>query len=155
MKKAFLFFSILASFLHMSIPLSAQNQAKLTMSFNDEALISVFQRLENHSDYKFVYDNEEVSKYKVTLDVTNATVPSIVEQALRTTNLKYTITDNLIKVMMRSASTNGLQKPEGQKKQTIKGYVYEKETYSSFCRLKSVMPFDLYTCFAHSRYLQH
>lgn len=33
MKKAFLFFSILASFLHMSIPLSAQNQAKLTMSF--------------------------------------------------------------------------------------------------------------------------
>ena len=29
------------------------------------------------------------------------------------------------------------------------------ETYSSFCRLKSVMPFDIYTCFAHSRYLQH
>lgn len=128
MKKTFLFFSILASFLLMSIPLSAQSQAKLTMSFNDEALISVFQRLESHSDYKFVYDNEEVSKYKVTLDVTNVTVPSIVEQALRTTNLKYTIAGKLIKVMTRSASTNGLQKPEGQKKQTIKGYVYEKDT---------------------------
>lgn len=128
MKKTFLFFSILASFLLMSIPLSAQSQAKLTMSFNDEALISVFQRLESHSDYKFVYDNEEVSKYKVTLDVTNVTVPSIVEQALRTTNLKYTIAGKLIKVMTRSASTNGLQKPEGQKKQTIKGHVYERDT---------------------------
>lgn len=128
MKKTFLFFSILASFLLMSIPLSAQSQAKLTMSFNDEALISIFQRLESHSDYKFVYDNEEVSKYKVTLDVTNATVPSIVDQALRNTNLKYTVAGKLIKVMTRSASTNGLQNPEGQKKQTIKGYVYEKDT---------------------------
>lgn len=108
MKKTFLFFSILASFLLMSIPLSAQSQAKLTMSFNDEALISIFQRLESHSDYKFVYDNDEVSKYKVTLDVTNATVPSIVDQALRNTNLKYTVAGKLIKVMTRSASTNGL-----------------------------------------------
>ena len=31
----------------------------------------------------------------------------------------------------------------------------KNSTYSSFCRLKSVMPFDIYTCFAHSRYLQH
>ena len=28
-------------------------------------------------------------------------------------------------------------------------------TYSSFCRLKSIMPFDIYSCFAHPRYLQH
>jgi len=34
--------------------------------------------------------------------------------------------------------------------------LYDKKlTYSSFCRLKSVIPFDIYTCFAHSRYLQH
>ena len=35
------------------------------------------------------------------------------------------------------------------------GQQLELLTYSSFCRLKSVMPFDIYTCFAHSRYLQH
>ena len=39
--------------------------------------------------------------------------------------------------------------------QDIRKHVLRNETYSSFCRLKSVMPFDIYTCFAHSRYLQH
>ncbi|EFA44053.1 hypothetical protein HMPREF0645_1578 [Hallella bergensis DSM 17361] len=28
---------------------------------------------------------------------------------------------------------------------------FRNETYSSFCRLKSVIPFDIYSCFAHSR----
>ena len=39
---------------------------------------------------------------------------------------------------------------QGQTYQEVTS-IMKKETYSSFCRLKSVIPFDIYSCFAHSR----
>lgn len=54
-----------------SLPLHAQNDVGLTMTFRNESLISVFQRLEGASSYKFLFNYDEVAKYKVTLDVNN------------------------------------------------------------------------------------
>ena len=128
MKKAFLLLFLLASSIVISFPACAQNGSAITMNVKNKALASVLQLLEDKSNYKILYDESDVEKYTVTLDVANATVFSILDLALSKTELKYTVDGNIINVERNNRSVVAHNSTTGVEEQSVKGYVFDKDT---------------------------
>lgn len=128
MKKAFLLLFLLASSIVISFPACAQNGSAITMNAKNKALASVLQLLEDKSNYKILYDKSDVEKYTVTLDVANATVFSVLDQALSKTELKYTVDGNIINIERNKQSVVTHNSTTGVEEQSVKGYVFDKDT---------------------------
>lgn len=111
----------------VSLPVMAQNDVGLTMQFRNEPLVSVFNRLEASSPYKFLFTYEDVADRRVNFKVSNSTVFEILDYALRGTGLGYGVDGKFISVTKRRVATDG-QKPAKERMQTVGGYVLEKET---------------------------
>ena len=74
MKRTLLLLTLVVAMVCSSLSLHAQNDVGLTITFRNEPLVSVFQRLEGATPYKFLFNYDEVSKYNVTLSVNNTRV---------------------------------------------------------------------------------
>lgn len=81
----------------------------LTITFRNEPLVSVFQRLEGATPYKFLFNYDEVSKYNVTLSVNNASALEVLRQALANTDLGFTVDGKFVNIVRYPDST---QKPD-------------------------------------------
>lgn len=123
MRKFKVLLLLLSLCLPFSVQVSAQDDAKLTMTFQGEQLIEVLNTLEKNSSYKFLYDYEEVGKYRVNGAVQRAPLVDIVKYILRGTPLTYKVDGQFISI---SDENQTKEKPSGMK--NIGGYVYEKET---------------------------
>lgn len=80
MRKTRLFIFLLACLI--AIPMAAQT-GKVTMTFKNESLPSVFKRLEKATDYKFLFAYEDVGKFTVNGEVKNATIQETMSYVLR------------------------------------------------------------------------
>lgn len=107
-----------------SLPLYAQ-KVGLTMSFRNEPLVSVFQRLEDASSYKFLFTYDDVNKYSVNFRASNATALQILDKALENTNLTYKVDGKFINIVKRHDQT----KQNSQQLQSVGGYVFDKKTH--------------------------
>ena len=81
MKRTLLLLTLVVAMVCSSLSLHAQNDVGLTITFRNEPLVSVFQRLEGATPYKFLFNYDEVSKYNVTLSVNNASALEVLRQA--------------------------------------------------------------------------
>ncbi len=93
---------------------------RITMEFKDEQLSSIFKRLEKISKYKVLFTYEDISAYKATGKVKNATI----EQTL-----KVIIGDKLLKYYIDGQFVNVTKKVVGGGKvaASVKGVVYDAE----------------------------
>lgn len=107
-----------------SLPLSAQ-KVGLTMTFHNEPLTAVFQRLEDASSYKFLFTYDDVNKYSVNFRASNATVLQILTKALENTNLTYKVDGKFINIVKQHAQPA----PSSSQIQTVGGYVLDKKTH--------------------------
>ena len=107
-----------------SLPLSAQ-KVGLTMTFHNEPLTAVFQRLEDASSYKFLFTYDDVNKYSVNFRASNATVLQILTKALENTNLTYKVDGKFINIVKQHAQPA----QSSSQIQTVGGYVFDKKTH--------------------------
>lgn len=99
----------------MALPALAQT-SKVTMTFKNESLPSVFKRLEKATDYKFLFAYEDVGNYSVNGEVKNATIQETMNYVLRDKPLSYTVEGKIVNVQSANEKKSGRMR-------TIKGYV--------------------------------
>ena len=104
MQRILLSLMLLASSV-LSSPMLAQDK-KLSVSFNDDALSEVFKKLEAVSDYHFVVDCD-VSPYRVTGNLKNETLFTILNYALSGTPIGYSVSGKQITVVHKAAQDHG------------------------------------------------
>ena len=108
----------------VGLPLAAQDgEVRLTMSFDDEPLPAVFLRLEQSSNYRFLFTYDDVNPYKVTGKVNNARFFEIVDYVLRDKPLTYKVEGKFINITLKEdAPSDG-----SGKMQTVGGHVYDEK----------------------------
>lgn len=108
----------------VGLPLAAQDgEVRLTMSFDDEPLPAVFLRLEQSSNYRFLFTYDDVNPYKVTGKVNNARFFEIVDYVLRDKPLSYKVEGKFINITLKDdapSNSNGNM-------QTVGGHVYDEK----------------------------
>lgn len=104
MQRILLSLMLLASSV-LSSPMLAQDK-KFSVSFNDDALSEVFKKLEAVSDYHFVVDCD-VSPYRVTGNLKNETLFTILNYALSGTPIGYSVSGKQITVVHKAAQDHG------------------------------------------------
>lgn len=119
-----LIFSFCISFSYATVSMNGDSvievNQKESISINEElSLKELFKVIENQTDYSFFYNSnlKELSN-RVTINLSNATVNVILEQAFKNLNIEYTINDNDILVRQKEANTQ-------QQTKTIGGIVYD------------------------------
>ena len=74
----------------------AQN-AGINIKLTDKPLSAFIQSIEQQTDFKFFYEQQQVDvKQHVTVNVRNASINAALEQALRNTNIAYSISEKRI-----------------------------------------------------------
>jgi TonB-linked SusC/RagA family outer membrane protein len=78
--------------------LSAQkaNKQNITMEAKNEAMASVFKRLEKVSPYKVLFTYRDIENYKVTLKVKNASIDRFMQAAIGNRPLTYKVDGNIV-----------------------------------------------------------
>ena len=108
-----------------ALPLWAQNGVRLSMTFRNEPLPSALLRLEQSSSYKFLFTYEDVSEYRVSGTVKDATFFQIVDFVLRNKPLHYTVNGKFVNIVKGRKEAD---KAEAGQMQTVGGYVYDAKT---------------------------
>ena len=96
MMKWSLFFFFL-SIIQVSALNSYSQQTRLTLKFNQASLESVLNKIEDESEFYFLYNQDFVdTKQVVNLDVKSEKIESVLNALLSGTNIRYTISDRQI-----------------------------------------------------------
>lgn len=117
-----LIFSLLPFLGTPSLQAQTSDEARLTMTFQNEELLKALDKLEKNSKYKLLYDYQEVSKYKVDAILDKLTVPEILRLILATTPLKAEVKGKFIII------TDPINKEKTSSMKSIGRYVLDKET---------------------------
>ncbi len=108
-----------------SLPMLAENDVRLSMTFRNEPLPSVFLRLERNSSYKFLFTYDDANEYCVNGTVKNATLLQIVDYALKGKPFHYTVNGKFINIVKNKKVAD---KSDDIKMRTVGGYVYDEKT---------------------------
>ena len=115
------FFFAMAVLILSVIQAGAQDKStRLTMTFQNESLPSVFIRLEKSSAYKFLFTYDDVQNYKVNGTVKNAKFLEIVDFVLKNKPLSYKVDGKFITVTLRNS------KQKSNKQLSYGGYVKDQ-----------------------------
>lgn len=99
-------------------------EARIDLSMSDVSLSDVFQRIEQLTDYMFVYKSEDVLRAgKVNVNVRQTMVKDILTDCLRNTGLEYIFKDNVI--VIQRGDKNNLD--EEKRNVTIRGKVFDNQ----------------------------
>lgn len=128
MKRTLLLLTLVLTMVCSSLSLHAQNDVGLTMTFRNESLISVFQRLEGSSSYKFLFNYDDVAKYNVTLHVDNTSALEVLRLALADTDLGFTVDGKLVNIVKYPNPEHKKAQADSKAMQAVGGYVVEKGT---------------------------
>ena len=101
---------------------SYSQSAKLNLKLENGSLESLFEKIEDISDYYFFYKNDEVKLEKtVNAEVSGKTIEQVLDKVLEGTNLAYEVMDRYIVVSLK---TDLLQIP-GQQIEGVTGTVMD------------------------------
>ncbi|QIA09150.1 TonB-dependent receptor [Draconibacterium halophilum] len=106
-------------------------QTKFTMNFENITVEQVFQKVEDNSEFIFLYSEQSVDLTReVTVSVTNKTVSDILDQLFEGTQNYYEINDRQISILEKKVETTPLNKTipevkdkEQEQKKSISGKV--------------------------------
>lgn len=108
------FFVVAALFLLIAQPAKAQsnNQTKIDVDFNNIPLKQALDFLQKKSTYNFVYSEEMLSPYKVSLNAKGITVQAAVEKILSKTALDCLVKDNKIIIRKKISTSPATSAPK-------------------------------------------
>jgi TonB-linked SusC/RagA family outer membrane protein len=69
-------------------------KAKLTISENDAPIIEIIKKIEQQTDFRFLYRNETVENKTVSINVRNSTIVKVLDKISGEADIKYAILDN-------------------------------------------------------------
>ncbi len=99
---------------------------KLNFSLNEATLNHAFKQIEAQSEFKFIYNNEDVDQFQnVNADFESAEIEDVLDALLKDTKLDYRFENDLIIIYTNDKKTE--PKPSQQEKITIKGSVVDKD----------------------------
>ena len=109
---------------------SAYNQnAKLSLDVKAQPLTEVFNLIEKESGYLFNYLDTDVAGISVSVNVKNGDIRDVLAQALRDTNLTYSINNRHITIVSKEGAEkqSASRNPEQEQKKAILGTVVDIE----------------------------
>ena len=119
---------VLMLFLLLGLTMSASAQSnddvRLTISFSNESLPQAFLRLEQSSQYKFLFTYDDVNKYTANGNLHDAKFFEIVDYILKGTPLEYHVDGKFINVTLKS-KVGG--QSDSKKQYTTGGYVVDEQ----------------------------
>ena len=97
---------ILISFMQISAKVSAQ-AGKLDLKVKNVSIFEVFEEIEDNSEYRFFYDNDQVDlRKKVSINTKQEQISSILKELFKGTDLTYQVKDQLILVQSKNSNVN-------------------------------------------------
>lgn len=92
---------ILISFMQISAKVYAQ-AGKLDLKIKNATILQIFEEIEDNSEYRFFYDNDQVDlSKKVSIDTRQEDLANVLEQLFEGTDLTFHIKDQLILVQLK------------------------------------------------------
>ncbi|MCX6236667.1 MAG: TonB-dependent receptor [Bacteroidia bacterium] len=106
---------LFGSLVAMSASTYSQN-TRLNLSAHNSSLIDIFRQIEDQSEFYFYFKKEEVkSKESVSIEIKDALVTDILDQALAKTGLEYKIIDRYVVVKQKGAADPEVVMQQGRK----------------------------------------
>lgn len=102
----------------------SEAQTKMDINVKDVSLEELFREIQSKSEFIFFY-KDGVLSHNVSLKLQNATIPTILDAALKNTNLIYKIDRRQIVVKEDVALASGQTVPPGEQQRDITGTVYD------------------------------
>src|SRR6056297_1785778 len=97
---------ILISFMQISAEVHAQ-AGKLDLKVENLSIFQVFEEIEDNSEYRFFYDNDQVDlSKKVTIDTKQEELANVLTELFKGTDLTYQVKDRLILVQSKTPNVN-------------------------------------------------
>ena len=94
---------ILISFMQISAKVYSQ-VGKLDLKVKNVSIFEVFEEIEDNSEYRFFYDNEQVDlSKKVSINTKQAEMSSVLSELFKGTDLTYQVKDQLILVQSKNS----------------------------------------------------
>lgn len=105
-------------------PCAAHAQSvSVNINLTDKPLSAFIQSIELQTDFKFFYEQQQVDvQQHITVNVQNVSINAALEQALKNTNITYTISEKRILLIQKQNSTS----LQSDKMVEIKGQVTDK-----------------------------
>lgn len=105
-------------FAGFATPCSAQTRT-ITVKAQNEPLPQVLRKIEKSSAYKFMYSNDDLKQYRVTVSVSSADIRKVVSSVINGLPLKYNVKDNFVYITPAQAAQKGSR--------SISGIVYDQD----------------------------
>lgn len=120
-------FLLLAAAMHVSA--KGVTQDRITLSLKNAPLEKVFDAIESQSGFVFIYKNETVKDKKVSIQVTNASLPAVLEECLKGQDLSYRIVGKsvAIKTVHKGAEITGNELANAPPLIDVKGKVLNEK----------------------------
>ena len=98
---------------------SVLSQQRYDVSFKEEAMLEVLNSLRTQTGYQFFYlERNMAAADRVTLSMTQATLPEILDKVLKSQGFTYEIQDKIVIIKVAD---------EEKKSVTVKGFVYDEK----------------------------
>jgi len=88
---------MLLGFIPSAMATSYAQNAKLSISVQNESLNNVFREIEKQSDFLFFYQSDEINRTeKISIEKKNSTIYEVLDEIAQKTNIDYTVRDRHI-----------------------------------------------------------
>lgn len=104
----------------VAIPAAAQG-GKITMTFHEEPLPTVFSRLEKASGYKFSYAYDDVQGFRVSASVKNQDINGAMQTVLRGLPLRFSVSGKVVNI------ARAKQVPVRQQGHDVRGTIVDED----------------------------
>ena len=98
----FLLFMMIACM--SALPLSAQDDVRLTIAFNNDPLPAALLKLEKRSSYKFLFTYDDLAGYTVTGKLRNSKMKDIIDYVLRNKPFSYSVEGKFVNIRKNGGS---------------------------------------------------
>lgn len=89
-----------------ALPGSAQGRT-ITLKAQNEPLTQVLRKIEKASDYKFMYSNDDLKQYRVTVSVSSSDIKTVVTSVIKGLPLKYSVQDKFVYIIPEKKLSQG------------------------------------------------
>lgn len=111
------FFVVLQSFTDI-------NDCKVTVNVKNASIEEILWKIKDQTKIEFVYVTEDLKPYKgITLNVSNKSLKSVLDGLLKNTNLKYSVSSNVIVISRKTSNNVASSEQVSDSKQYIVGKV--------------------------------
>ncbi|MCC8174379.1 MAG: SusC/RagA family TonB-linked outer membrane protein, partial [Odoribacter sp.] len=120
----FKFLNLLIVFCLCQLSVSAYAQKKVSLNFSDTPLDKALQQIQQQVDYRFIFNNDDVAKFKVSGSFETTDINEVLDKVLEDKPFNYAIEEEVIIISYKSGYSGVQQNPI-----LIKGIIKDKQGY--------------------------